>query len=406
MDDKHHDLNDHKQFQSSLSVKSDTNATTSSIESRTKNNNTIVFRNDQNCSIVEILSPKNNNKDNDDVRFVNAVCIQVEPKACSRVVKGLSLSLPLEDGLSHLKRVRRCTAPIIATNIIPVVSNTVTSDTSHDKNTNSLARPNKRLRSSFVLELLIGTQNSRLIPSSGDDSAQSLPSLSSSSTATKEVPFDNHPIVREFGPLYSVMVPKYEPRSEQEWKEHNSMWPTHYYPLKFDEYQRKQIALSESDQDQIIEFMDRSISTQSVIIVNPKYNPKDPENKIGSKEDDGDNHPDIVSTSQKERKQQQHNQSSSSLLDNNPLATPILLAIQDVSRREREASVSIEDPSSTSIDGTNVSGIVPGSVTNEEGQQPDRRRRQYICTGYDVYCFYEPNIFGKFILIGEQKTVY
>jgi hypothetical protein len=206
--------------------------------------------------------------------------------------------------------------------------------------------------------------------------------------------------------LYYVNVPKYEPRSEQEWKEHNSIWPTHYYPLKFDEYQRKQIVLSESDQHQIIEFMDRSISTQSVIIVNPKYNPKDPENKIGSKEDDGDNHPDIVSTSQKERKQQQHNQSSSSLLDNNPLATPILLAIQDVSRREREASVSIEDPSSTSIDGTNVSGIVPGSVTNEEGQQPDRRRRQYICTGYDVYCFYEPNIFGKFILIGEQKTVY
>ena len=390
-DNKYHDLNDHKQFQSLLSVKSDIHATSPSIESRTENNNTIVFRNDQNCSIVEILSPRNNNNDNDDVRFVNALCIQVKPKACSRVVKELSLSLPLEDGLSHLKRVRRCTA---STNILPL-SNTVTSDKSDDKDANSLARPTKRLKSSFVLEVLISTQNSRLIPSSGDDSVQSL-------TATKEVTFDNHPIVREFGPLYSVNVPKYEPRSEQEWKEHNSIWPTHYYPLKFDEYQRKQIALSESDQDQIIEFMDRSISTQSVIIVNPKCNPKDPENKIDSKE--SNNHPDIVGTSQKERKQQQHNQSSSSLLDNNPLATPILLAIQDVSRREREASVSVEDPSSTSIDGTNVSGIVPGFVTNEERQQRGRRRRQYLCTGYDVYCFYEPNIFGKFILIGEQKT--
>mmetsp|Transcript_41806 Transcript_41806/g.45381 ORF Transcript_41806/g.45381 Transcript_41806/m.45381 type:complete len:140 (+) Transcript_41806:58-477(+) len=58
----------------------------------------------------EILSSKdnnNNNNDNDDKRFVEAFCICVEPKACSRVVKELSSTLPLEGGLSHLKRVRK-----------------------------------------------------------------------------------------------------------------------------------------------------------------------------------------------------------------------------------------------------------------------------------------------------------
>mmetsp|Transcript_8147 Transcript_8147/g.9324 ORF Transcript_8147/g.9324 Transcript_8147/m.9324 type:complete len:419 (+) Transcript_8147:54-1310(+) len=350
----------------------------------------------------EILSSKdnnNNNNDNDDKRFVEAFCICVEPKACSRVVKELSSTLPLEGGLSHLKRVRKrilsstsssssiSSMPISTATKLPESNNVTISDSHTDNTTKIPIRPNKRLKSSFVLELLIRIQDSRLNPSSSD----LLSSPSSSSLSVEEESIQNHPIVQEFGPLYSVIVPKYDPRSEQEWKEHNSIWPTHYYPLKFDEHKRKQIALSESELDQMKKFIDHSISTQSVLIVDPKHNQKG----------DDEIHPSIVSISQRERtlqiqqskKQKQYNQPAFSLLDNNPLATPILLAIQGVSRREREANASIADNSS-SIDDTNIDicAIVPGSNINDEEQQL-YRQRQYLCTGYDLYCFHEPSIF-------------
>jgi len=131
----------------------------------------------------------------------------------------------------------------------------------------------------------------------------------------------------------------------------------------------------------------------------PKHNPKEPKNEYGNKVDDNI-HPSIVSISQRERtlqiqqsqKQQQYNQTAFSLLDNNPLATPILLAIQGVSRREREASASIADSSAIDDTNVNICAIVPGSDINND-EQLLYRRRQYLCTGYDVYCFHEPSIF-------------
>jgi len=371
----------------------------SKVRNRQKQNDVIVFQNDPDCSIVEILSPKNDDSDNDPVRNIEAFCVHVEPRACSRVVKELSSTLPLEDCLSHLKRVRRRQSPIpnspesIST---PSSKETILSEqkkrNQEDSSTSKTKidpesgptleagsetdivsdRPKKRQKSNFVLEILIGS-HSRL--SLNDD------------TSAKE-----HPVVREFGPLHSAMVPKYEPRSEEEWKEHNASWPTLYHPLRFEDYKKQQRALSETELNRMKELMERCISTRSVLIVDPKR--KDPTLSSTSKDSGGENVAEngtgdlgVVSISRVEQglqhdlskqNQHQHTASSMSLLDNNPLATHILLALQGVSRRERETKRNAND------------GTKANSVEEQEEQQ---QRGQYICTGYDMYSFYEPNVF-------------
>ena len=63
------------------------------------------------CSFIEIIRPSSSSTDNDDddpsKTLIEVYCIHVEPKQCSRVVKGLSKTLPLEANLAHLKRVRK-----------------------------------------------------------------------------------------------------------------------------------------------------------------------------------------------------------------------------------------------------------------------------------------------------------
>ena len=390
--------------------------TSNARSNRTTKNNVIVFRNNSDCSVVEILSPKDNDNDNDNVRIIEAFCVHVQPRACSRAVKELSSTFPLEDGLSHLKRVRR--RPLSSSTSSEAISIAIATDPQESKkNTGkpengdacnstapistsspAISRPKKRLKSNYVLELLIGTR-SRLV-SSGESSSSSF------SVAKKEPSLEDHPIVREFGPLHSVMVPKYDPRSEQEWKEHNASWPTHYYPLKFDGYLRQQSALSETEIDRMKEFMNQCISTRSVLIIDPNHIPINPRmNEIGNEENTSvgnDNDPDaIISISRKERKlqiqqsQQQERQqklSSTSLLGSNPLATPVLLALQGVCRREREASISVNATAVGAPIAEPDPNTNPGDIERGQ-QQQQQRRQQYLCTGYDLYSFYEPNIY-------------
>ena len=371
------------------------------FDARTTHNNVIVFRNDPDCSVVEILSPKDNDTDNDTVRIIEAFCVHVEPRACSRVVKQLSSTLPLEDCLSHLKRVRRRPShQITSTEAIPKATSPVTDQQKVNQNTHTskiknneggtsplatgpktslaLDRPKKRHKPNFVLEILIGTY-SRL-------------------HSKNEPSVKDHPIVREFGPLHSVMVPKYEPRSEQEWKEHNASWPTLYHPLRFEEYKKQQLALSETELKRMKDLMDRCISTRSVLIVDPNnHNPKNPAmNESSNNENMNDGNTidlGIVSISRIEQglqdqlSQQQQGRSSSSLLGNNPLATPILLALQGVSRCEREVKITIDGLTAVDTPSTGA------NLNKQQENQSQQKRGQYICTGYDMYSFYEPNVF-------------
>lgn len=365
----------------------------SKVGTRSTHSDVIVFRNDPDCSIVEILSPKDSDADNDPVRSIEAFCVHVEPRACSRVVKQLSSTLPLENCLAHLKRVRRRPLPpTISSESIPESTtpqgqkkpnrDASTSKTKDGPENGPLEidsetiiasdRPKKRQKSNFVLEILIGS-HSRLCMD-GD-------------TLAKE-----HPVIREFGPLHSVLVPKYEPRSEKEWKEHNTSWPTLYHPLRFEEHRKQQLALSESELNRMKELMERCISTRSVLIVDPKDH--DPKQSSTSKNNENENSDDanaidvgIVSISRVEQSlqhelskqtQQQHTESSVSLLDNNPLATHILLALQGVSRRERQAKIT-------------ANGVKETNPVERDHEQ--QQRGQYICTGYDMFSFYEPNVF-------------
>merc|ERR1711935_273315 len=98
------------------------------------------------------------------------------------------------------------------------------------------------------------------------------------------------------------------------------------------------------------EFMDECILTRSVFIVDPtNHNPNNPAliecGKNRNVDDSNAINLDIVSISRNEQslqdklsqqQQQHHSDSSASMLGNNPLATPILLALQGVSRRERD----------------------------------------------------------------------
>lgn len=371
----------------------------------TTHNNVIVFRNDPDCSVVEILSPKDNDTSNDTVRIIEAFCVHVEPRACSRVVKQLSSTLPLEDCLSHLKRVRRRPSPqITSTEATPKATspvtdqkkakqNTSTSKIKNEGGTSPLAidpktsiaidKPKKRHKPNFVLEILIGT-HSRL-------------------HLKNEPSVKDHPIVHEFGPLHSVMVPKYEPRSEQEWKEHNASWPTLYHPLRFEEYKKQQLALSETELNRMNELMERCISTRSVLIVDPNHH--NPKNSATNESSNNENMNDgntidlgIVSISRIEQglqdqlSQQQHGGSSASLLGNNPLATPILLALQGVSRREREAKITVDRVTAVDTPSTGAN-LNKQHQERQQENQSQQKRGQYICTGYDMYSFYEPNVF-------------
>jgi tRNA-specific adenosine deaminase 3 len=376
------------------------------LNATTSNDNVIVFRNDPDCSIVEILSPRDVGSENDSVRTIEAFCVHVEPRACSRVVKQLSSTLPLEECLSHLKRVRRrplsppksteatSKSPSHITDPKNPSQNYIASKEKDDDESRPLATGVKRIhdtegskkshKPNFVLEILLGTHSR--IRWNNKSSAH------------------DHPIVHEFGPLYSVMVPKYEPRSEQEWKEHNASWPTLYHPLKFEEYRKQQFTLSETELNTMKEVMDICILTESVLIVDPNHEQKSPKtNRIVDSNMSDSEFIDlgIVSSSRIEKRsqdqlsqkqQQQINRLSTSLLDNNPLSTPILLALQGVSRCEREAKTSVDGD--TAVD---IHSKKPDSDDQHEKQHQkgnlQKKRGQYICTGYDMYSYYEPNIF-------------
>eukprot|EP00536_Pseudo-nitzschia_multiseries_P014460 jgi/Psemu1/214753/e_gw1.707.10.1 len=359
---------------------------------KTKSNG-VVFHNDPDWSLVEVLWGNDSNEEEDGIRVTEALCIHVDPKACSRVVKELSATLPLEDGLSHLKRVRRPGAIESATTkLTSLVSQSMLGIIRSPPASTIQERPKKRPKKSnnqdFVLEILIGTlphlQKQQLEPfGSGSDSS------------SKQSTFLDHPVIQEFGPLHEIEVPKYDPRSEEEWKEHNRSWPTHYYPLKFEDHlrekQRQESALSKNELDRIRSFMERSISTKSVLIVDPKR----------CNDGNGGDLAGIVSVSRDEQVLQNRQQPRSPFLrvGNNPLATPILLALQGVSREERKATLDGFGKGDSFGDGDKSSnaGPVPAKkgtdAQQQQMQEQEPRKKQYICTGYDMYSFYEPTIF-------------
>jgi tRNA(Arg) A34 adenosine deaminase TadA len=284
------------------------------------------------------------------LHMVEALYVHVEPKQCSCVLKELSDILPLEEDLVHLKRVRKGSLKKSTSN----------------KETNESS--NKRPK--LLLQILLGSR--KYLEEHCNDGTDSC-STHNASSGSKI-----HRLIEKYGPLNSVMLPGRPPRSNDEWKDwNNTIWPIQFFPLKTEEYQRRRAFPSPEELSSMTRRIEESITKSIVMAVDPTNDT-------------------IVSICRMEREQQQqqqqtlHELSSSSqyqrlTLDNNPLATPILLAIQGVSRKERQALFgTVVSPTSCCVDdSSDVVGNVPTS----------KKKIQYLCTGYDMYCYYEPTIF-------------
>jgi tRNA-specific adenosine deaminase 3 len=238
-------------------------------------------------------------------RTIQAYSAYVEPKDCSKIVKQLSRKIPLGDDLSHLKRVKKAD------------SNSTTERIELDQDEEEAARKRPKL----LLQVLVGRERSP------DDELEQLVG----------------------GPLHLVTVPGRPPQSQSEAREFNLLWPTNFFALKSDEHKEQQSALQPNEIKYMKQIMEQVVATESVILVDPSQQT-------------------IVARSNEEAQLQGSTTTTTSDKSNhNPLASPILLAIQGVSRLERQAAL--------------------------EKSADDFSKGQYLCTGYDLYSYYDPTIF-------------
>jgi len=134
-------------------------------------------------------------------------------------------------------------------------------------------------------------------------------------------------------PVRKTQVPVYPPQSQDDWKESNEIWPVLYRPQQMQEHKEAKLALSSDEIDQMKAGMRAALKEQAMVV--------DP---ITGK---------VVGSSRAEATLQ------GPTIRNNPLVTPLVLAIQNVSRRQRE---------------------------HPNGED-------YLCTGLDLYTLQEPDVF-------------
>ena len=142
--------------------------------------------------------------------------------------------------------------------------------------------------------------------------------------------------------LTRKLVPGRPAESNQELTEFNAIWPTIYFQKNTEEHKEQGLSLSEAEIKQMVRGMEIAAEDGAVIV--------DPTS--GS----------VVATSKDELVLQP-------LASRNPLCTPVILAIQGISRFERKAALG-------------------------HGMESDAfRNGQYLCTGYDMYVQNEPSVF-------------
>jgi tRNA-specific adenosine deaminase 3 len=151
--------------------------------------------------------------------------------------------------------------------------------------------------------------------------------------------------------LKRKLVPGRPAESNQELTEFNAIWPTIYFQKNTEEHKEQGLALSEVEIKQMVRGMEIAAKDGAVIM--------DPES--GS----------VVATSKDELILQP-------LSSKNPLCTPVILAIQGISRFERKAALG-------------------------HGMESDTfRNGQYLCTGYDIYVRNEPSVFEAMAMVHSR----
>jgi tRNA(Arg) A34 adenosine deaminase TadA len=270
----------------------------------------------------------------------------VEPKQCGSLVKQLSRNLPLTEGtidLSHLRRVKRTILP--STNVERISETNVERNASKSQDLDVQQTSKKRARTtdeSIHLEVLLGAVHviDRMILETGDSCAPGK-------------------LLNELK-ILRMHVPARPPDSELEFKEFHARWPTFFFPNKTREYREKEMQLSLDEIQQMRRGMEeavadslRRVSKKAIngaIVVSPETGR-------------------VVARASDERDVQ-----LPSTCEQNPLATSILLALQGVSRREREVAI-------------------------EKGMDSESfQKGQYLCTGFDIYTTMEPTVFEAMAL--------
>lgn len=170
--------------------------------------------------------------------------------------------------------------------------------------------------------------------------------------------------------VYRCNVPGRFAESEKEWKEFQAVWPIVHFANKTPESIARQLSLSGDEVAQMAACMAASIvdaKQQTVDLTGRRIGVVIVDPKTGQ----------VLARSGDERLQQ-------GTTAHNPLATSIVLAIQGVSRLERQSAIS------HGMDSTAF------------------RSGQYLCTGCDCYTTLEPTAFEAMALVHARirRTVF
>jgi tRNA(Arg) A34 adenosine deaminase TadA len=279
-----------------------------------------------------------------DPRYLDVYVAEVETTRCGPLINHLSIDLPLKQSqgeyifdLTHLKRVKRTTIRERKDCIADTTDETSSVGCSIDGRPPSMKR--RRRNDEIRLEIVLGPVLwlEKLYTSAPDE------------LKTKY----------ELVKVYKCEVPARHAESVEEGIEFSAAWPISFFANKTPESfeLRRQVSQEEIEQmrngmEQAIEdvFCQSNSERNGVVVINPETGQ-------------------VLARSADEQNFQSVDPGI------NPLATSVILAIQGVSRLERQAALRHGMDNNTFHSGS------------------------YLCTGYDVYTTLEPSVFESMALV-------
>lgn len=358
--------------------------------------------------------------------WIEVVICHVEPQYCSKLVKLFGNLFPATsktkkrknddssecddneddddelDDISHLKRVRKMkTTPAVAPPDGVASKNYPPNEGQFNhidkrqkiKEDCSLKEPSSSEKfpttNTKKLQILLGTSKSV------NEKLKEDPSILTNITMDQNNGNLSLPISLE---LETIFVPGRSAQSKQELEYFNTIWPTIYFHKNTADYIEKQLKLTCEEIKQIKMGMEKAIEDAKrlrdenllpypyrqqiggAVIVCPVRNQvvASAANEYKHRQRETNSSMEKVRFIGTENCQENNNlnHNQNDIFQNNPFCTPILLAIQNVSRKERQNSLFV------------------GANNNKKGQ--------YICTGYDLYVTKEPEIFESMALVHSR----
>jgi tRNA(Arg) A34 adenosine deaminase TadA len=288
--------------------------------------------------IEVVAAPSSSTSKGNLPRYIEVYVAAVESKLCGALLKRLSDELPLkaagDDGvadLTHLKRVKK------------TLTESVEGSGQVDIITDGASKTKKRPRSKAAMRLEVVM---------GD-----VPRIDRSYTH----PVDELQAMYNVTSVFKRLVPSRPAESEQERLEFQSYWPVVYFEHRTMECRARGLCLNAEEITAMNDGMKAALQDANMypLTAHPSTGTVVVDPKTGQ----------ICARSSEERKLQHADRNI------NPLATSVLMAVQGVSRQERQAAVS--------------QGL--DSAVFHAGQ--------YLCTGLDVYCTHEPTTFEAMALV-------